>query len=156
MVSLVSLQRALHGGVETTLQFHASIDAFHTKARGDNYRCQRYELRYRSFVSLAVTRSDCATVALNLCVSLHKATKRDKLPDMEGLGLEIRLQISGTATVNPHQFQFCRSLLGKASIIENTKIRGCLHVYSDSNDGNIKNIKYRNCSQDYKVTCNLC
>jgi hypothetical protein len=41
---------------------------------------------------------------------------------------------SGSATVNPHQIQFYRSLLAKASIIESTKIRVCSHVYSDSDD----------------------
>jgi hypothetical protein len=54
---------------------------------------------------------------------------------------------SGSATVSPHQIKFCRSLLAKASIIENTKIRVCLHVYSDSDDRNITNLKYRGCSR---------
>jgi hypothetical protein len=51
---------------------------------------------------------------------------------------------------------FCRSLLIEASVIENAKIRVYLHVHSDSDDGDIKNLKHLEYSVDCKVTCKLC
>jgi hypothetical protein len=69
---------------------------------------------------------------------------------------------AGSATVNhinPKMVAlgptFCRSLLVEASVIENAKIRVYLHVRSDSDDGDIKNLKHLEYSVDCKVTCNV-
>jgi hypothetical protein len=60
---------------------------------------------------------------------------------------------AGSAEVNPHQLQFCRSLSNEVNIIKNTKIRLYLHVYSDSKNSKITNLKHLGCLEGYKVTC---
>jgi hypothetical protein len=46
---------------------------------------------------------------------------------------------------------FVDHLLDKASIIENAKIRVCLHVYSDSDLSNSRNLKHLVYSVDYSL-----